>query len=139
MSRCSHGVEHETPCRLDPPRPLNGCMCQDGSCESCNRLSEAYHEMEQRLDSVLKMSVKCGCVVKAHPRTAVLGIEYCKLHGTDGDEAFEAMREALRCAEMWVGKLIADGGHKECVAPQHAERTLDLIAKSRALADKVRP
>lgn len=30
-------------------RPLNGCMCQDGSCESCNRVVEAFEAMREAL------------------------------------------------------------------------------------------
>lgn len=30
-------------------RPLNGCMCQEGTCESCNRVVEAWDSMYNSL------------------------------------------------------------------------------------------
>jgi len=35
--------------------------------------------------------------------------------------------KALERAEHWVGKLIANGGHHECVNPNDAVATLALI------------
>ena len=39
------------------------------------------------------------------------------------------MLEALENAAMWLGKMIADGAHKNAVAPRHCEVTLDRIEK----------
>ena len=49
--------------------------------------------------------------------------------------SYEAMREALQQAEMWVGRLIADGGHLNCVMPNHAINTLQKIERALALAE----
>ena len=35
-------------------RPLNGCMCQDGTCESCNRVVEAFEAVRQALRVIFK-------------------------------------------------------------------------------------
>lgn len=37
------------------------------------------------------------------------------------------MLAALQQARKWLGKMIADGGHLNSVAPQHAVRTLEDI------------
>ena len=35
----------------------------------------------------------------------------------------------LECAAMWLGKMIADGGHTNACAPKHCEKTLAEIEK----------
>lgn len=34
---------------IPKPAVLNGCMCQDGECESCKRLVEAFEAMREAL------------------------------------------------------------------------------------------
>lgn len=36
-------------------------------------------------------------------------------------------RAALNKAAPWLGRLIADGGHRNCVSPNDAERTLEMV------------
>ena len=36
-------------------------------------------------------------------------------------------QKILADAEMWIGRLIANGGHLECVMPNHAVRTLQRL------------
>lgn len=33
--------------------PLNGCMCQEGTCKSCNRLVEAFEAMWEALKGMV--------------------------------------------------------------------------------------
>ena len=42
-------------------------------------------------------------------------------------EEGKKIKEALNCAEMWIGKMIADNGHLNSVAPDHCVNTLRLI------------
>ncbi len=37
---------------LGAPAPLNGCMCQDGTCGSCNRVAEAFEAVREALRSL---------------------------------------------------------------------------------------
>jgi len=41
---------------------------------------------------------------------------------------------ALKVAEPWLGKLIADGGHMKAAAPNHAVRSLEMVAAAIAQA-----
>lgn len=39
------------------------------------------------------------------------------------------MFEALKQAERWLGKMIADCAHKSAVSPEHCERVLEGVSK----------
>jgi hypothetical protein len=41
---------------------------------------------------------------------------------------------ALKVAEPWLGKLIADGGHLEAAMPNHAVRALEMVVAAIAQA-----
>lgn len=51
--------------------------------------------------------------------------------------AFPAMLKALRKAAPWLGKLIADGGHLNSVAPNDAIGTLQRVEAAIAQAEGV--
>ena len=40
---------HSTGPYIGMRKPLNGCMCQDGSCKSCNRVVEAFEAIREAL------------------------------------------------------------------------------------------
>ena len=42
--------------------------------------------------------------------------------------------EALKRAAPWLGRLIADGGHANCVMPNDAVRTLEMVEAAIAKA-----
>ena len=43
-------------------------------------------------------------------------------------ELEQELLAALKNAERWLGKMIADGGHNNSVAPQHCEQTLRQVS-----------
>lgn len=41
-------------------------------------------------------------------------------------------RKTAEYAAAWLGRMIADGGHKQCVAPNNCERTLERLEEALA-------
>lgn len=59
-------------------RPLNGCMCQSGDCDSCNRLAEAFEAMREaliRLISFFGNPLTTGDVSRLRFTTTIDGVD----------------------------------------------------------------
>lgn len=70
------------------------------------------------------------------------GVEVCKLDPTNTHNVANArliaaapdMLEALKNAELWLGKFIADCGHLNAVSPRHCEHSFKQVLKAIAKA-----
>ena len=56
---------------LSGPAPLNGCMCQGGECESCNRVSKAWEAMREALRRMLDALDTIPCLAINEARAAL--------------------------------------------------------------------
>jgi hypothetical protein len=74
----------------------------------------------------------------SHEHIDSSGAFICPLGSTcdkpNAGEQFDAMLEALELAAPWLGKLIANNVHLECVMPNHAVRTLQKVEAAIAKA-----